>query len=122
MNKPTRKNTISLRCWRTDGVTIIKGIVGLMDYPIAIHRPISEHEEIVSGSRTRYSGEWQVTHIPTGKGLGVRSKDWDAIVEYATAVKDHPVMLMITDKTMCNHPMYRDLVDLHTESRRKWVV
>ena len=122
MTKPTKKNLIDVRCWKTDGMTTVKGIVGVIDYPIAIHRPFVEHESIQHGERKRYSGEWCITHIPTGKGLGVRSTDWNSIVQYAKAVKDHPVMLMITDKTMMDHPMYRDLVDLHTQAKQKWGV
>ena len=122
MTKPTRRNTIDVRCWRTDGMTTIKDIVGVIDYPIAIHRPFLEHEEIGNGYRKRYSGEWQVTHIPTGKGMGVRSKDWDAIVQYVETVKDHPVMLMITDKTMIDHPMYQALVKIHAQAKQKWRV
>ena len=100
----------------------IKDIVGVIDYPIAIHRPFVEHESIQQGTRKRYSGNWCITHIPTGKGMGVRSSNWDDIVQYANAVKDHPVMLMITDKTMMEHPMYRDLVDLHAQAKQKWRV
>ncbi len=120
MNKPTRRNTITLRCWRTDGMKIIKGIVGLIDYPLAIHRPITEFEEIQQDFRTRYSGDWQITHIPTGKGMGIRSCDWESIVQYITVIKDHPVLLMVTDETMTGHPMYSDLCTLHSQSKKKW--
>ena len=120
MKKPTRKNTINLRCWRMDGMKTIKGIVGVMDYPLAIHRPFTEYEEIQQDFRTRYSGDWVITHIPTGKGMGVKSSEWESIVQYVNTVKDHPVLLMITDKTMTDHPMYRELVTIHSESKKKW--
>ena len=120
MNKPTRQQTINLRVWRSDGMKTINGIVGVNDYPLAIHRPITEFEDIQQDFRTRYGGDWVITHIPTGKGMGVKSSDWGLLMQYVNAVKDHPVLLMITDKTMTDHPMYRELVTIHSESKKKW--
>ena len=117
MKQPTRKDTIALRVWRTDGLKVMEDIVGYNDYPIAIHRPVAECEEIQLGRRNRYSGIWCVSHIPTGKGFGIRCRDWDAVVDYVDKVKDHPVLLMITDATMTGHPMYSELVDLHSSAK-----
>lgn len=117
MKQPTRKDTINLRVWRTTGLTTMQGIVGVNDYPLAIHRPITEFEDIQQDFRTRYGGTWCITHIPTGKSFGIRCRDWDALTRYVERVKDHPVLLMITDETMVAHPMYRDLVDLHCKEK-----
>ena len=57
----------------------MQGIVGVNDYPLAIHRPITEFEDIQQDFRTRYGGTWCVTHIPTGKSFGIRCRDWDAL-------------------------------------------
>jgi hypothetical protein len=47
MNKPTRKDTINLRVWQSrDGITIIENIVGVVQYPMAIHRPLGEYQDI----------------------------------------------------------------------------
>ena len=120
MKQPTRKDTINLRVWRTSGLVTMEGIVGINDYPLAVHRPISEFEEIQQDFRTRYGGTWCVTHIPTGKSFGIKSKDFEGIMEYVNVVKHHPVMLMITDETMTGHPMYGELVTLHNKTRGEW--
>jgi hypothetical protein len=123
MKRPTRKDTINLRVWQSrDGITIIENIVGVVQYPMAIHRPLGEHQEIEKGDRSRYSGEWCVTHIPTGKSFGIRSKDWDGVSGYVSEIADHPALLMMTDETLQAHPMYRDLVDLHSTTRKKYKV
>ena len=117
MKKPTRKDTINLRVFRSSGVVTVEGIVGINDYPLAVHRPIAEFEDIQQDFRTRYGGTWCITHIPTGKSFGIRCRDWDALTRYVANVKDHPVLLMITDETMTGHPMYSDLVDLHMKEK-----
>ena len=66
MKKPTTKDRINLRVWRHDGVQQVENIVGYQQYPIAIHRSIEEHQEILDEQRKRHSSRWQVTHIPTG--------------------------------------------------------
>ena len=119
MKQPTRQDTINLRTWRTSGVEIHEGITGVIEYPLAIHRSTHEHEEIACGVRERYSPMWHITHIPTGKSFGIRSKDWDNIVKYVTGIKDHPALLMLTDETMTEHPMFEDLSDLHSRLRRE---
>lgn len=119
MNKPTRQDTVTFRIWRHSGVQLIENIVGRMEYPLAIHRDTGEHEEIQEGNRKRYSGLWCITHIPTGKSFGIRSKDWDKIVTYVSQIKDHPALLMLTDDTMTAHPMFDDLSDLHSRLRRE---
>lgn len=121
MNKPTRKDTINLRVWQSrDGITIIENIVGVVQYPMAIHRPLTEYYDIKKGCRSRYSGDWCVTHIPTGKSFGIRSKDWDSVSGYVSEIADHPALLMMTDETLQAHPMYRDLSDKHATIRRKY--
>ena len=117
MKQPTRKDTINLRVWRTNGLVTMEGIVGINDYPLAVHRPIAEFEEIQQDFRTRYGGTWCVTHIPTGKSFGIRSRNWNAVADYIGKVKDHPVLLMLTDETMVQHPMYSDLCDLHFKAK-----
>ena len=119
MKKPTRANTINLRIWKSSGTQYIEGIVGIIDYPLAVHRSIYEHEEIQEHNRKRYSGDWTVTHIPTGKGFGIRSRDWENISEYVQQMKDHPALLMLTDDTMTAHPMFKDLEELHNRLRRE---
>jgi hypothetical protein len=117
MKQPTRKDTINLRVWRTTGLETMQGIVGVNDYPLAIHRPITEFEDIQQDFRTRYGGTWCVTHIPTGKSFGIRCRDWDALTRYIEKVRDHPTLLMITDETMTKHPMYSDLCNLHVKAK-----
>jgi len=119
MKQPTRKDTINFRSWRTHGTEFHEGITGIIEYPLAVHRDTSEHDEIQNGTRKRYSGPWCITHIPTGKSFGIRTKDWDKIVAYVTAIKDHPALLMLTDDTMTAHPMFEDLSDLHSRLRRE---
>jgi len=120
MKQPTRQDIINLRVWRRDGMNVMQGIVGKNHYPLAVHRPITEFEDIRQDFRTRYSGLWCVTHIPTGKSFGIKSKDFEGIMEYVNVVKHHPVMLMITDETMTGHPMYGELVTLHNKTRGEW--
>jgi len=122
MKKPTTKDRINLRVWRYDGVIQVEKIVGYQQYPIAIHRSIEEHQEILDKQRKRYSSRWHVTHIPTGKSFGIQTGDWDSAIGYAQEVVDHPVLLMITDDTMSGHPMYQDLIDTHNQARKKWGV
>ena len=117
MKQPTRQDTINLRTWRTSGVEIHEGITGVIEYPLAVHRSTNEHSEIQCGSRKRYSGIWHITHIPTGKSFGIRSKDWNKIVAYVEGIKDHPALLMLTDETMTAHPMFEDLSALHSRLR-----
>ena len=66
MKQPTRNDTISFRTWRTHGTEFHEGITGIIEYPLAIHRDTSEHDEIQNGTRKRYSSLWCITHIPTG--------------------------------------------------------
>ena len=122
MKKPTTKDRINLRVWRYDGVKQVENIVGYLQYPIAIHRSIEEHQEILDKIRHRHSSRWHVTHIPTGKSFGIQTGDWDSAVGYAQEVVDHPVLLMITDDTMSGHPMYQDLINTHKQARKKWNV
>ena len=117
MKQPTRQDTINLRTWRTSGVEIHEGITGVIEYPLAVHRSTNEHSEIQCGSRKRYSGMWHITHIPTGKSFGIRSRDWNKIVAYVEGIKDHPALLMLPDDTMTAHPMFQDLSDLHSRLR-----
>ena len=118
MKPPSRQDTINLRVWRAQtGVQVIEGITGLNLYPLAVHRPISEFEEIQEGNRSRYSGTWSITHIPTGKSFGINSKEWEKIVYYVEGIKDEPALLMLTDKTMTDHPCFKQLSDRHTELR-----
>ena len=117
MKQPTRQDTINLRTWRTNGVEIHEGITGVIEYPLAVHRSTNEHSEIQCGSRKRYSGAWHITHIPTGKSFGIRSRNWDKIVAYVEGIKDHPALLMLTDETMTAHPMFEDLSNLHSRLR-----
>ena len=119
MKKPTRKDTINLRVYRGDGSIVYQNIVGIVNYPLAIHRRTIEFEEIQSGSRSRYSSDWNVTHIPTGKGFGITSSDWDAVSTYVENIKDEPALLMVTDKTMTDHPCYQQLNERHNELRFK---
>jgi hypothetical protein len=119
MDKPTRKDTINLRVWKSStGVQVLQGIVGVIDYPIAIHRDLTEFEQIQNGRRSRYSSYWCATHIPTGKSMGVNTSDWDALVQYVESIKDHPVLLMMNDSTMQNHPLYNDMVAKHQQAKR----
>ena len=117
MKQPTRQDTINLRTWRTSGVEIHEGITGVIEYPLAVHRSTNEHSEIQCGSRKRYSGMWHITHIPTGKSFGIRSRDWTKLGAYVEGIKDHPALLMVTDDTMTAHPMLQDLSDLHSRLR-----
>ena len=119
MRQPTRQQTINIRIWKTSGVQNIEGITGVIEYPLAIHRPTHEHEEIDNGTRKRYSSMWHISHIPTGKSFGIRSQNWDKIVAYVEGIKDHPALLMLTDETMTAHPMFQDLSDLHSRLRRE---
>jgi len=119
MKKPTKNDTINIRIWRSSGSQALQGIVGVIEYPLAIHRAVVEFEEIQEGKRSRYTGKWFVTHIPTGKGFGIRSKDWESVASYVEQIKDHPTLLMLTDDTMTAHPQYQDLCDLHDRLRRE---
>ena len=119
MKQPTRNDTINFRTWRTHGTEFHEGITGTIEYPLAIHRDTTEHDDIKSGARKRYSSLWCITHIPTGKSFGVRTKDWSKIVTYVTGIKDHPALLMLTDDTMTAHPMFQDLSALHSRLRRE---
>ena len=115
MKQPTRQDTITIRIWKQNGSVLYENICGVAVYPLAIHRSLDEHEEILEGSRKRYSGRWHISHIPTGKGFGVSSRNWDDIVTYVNGIKDEPALLMVTDETMVSHPMYQRLVDKHTD-------
>jgi hypothetical protein len=121
MKQPSRQDTVNVRVWRGHtGVETIVGITGIIEYPMAIHRPITEFEEIQQGRRSRYSGIWSITHIPTGKSFGIRSKNWNNIVGYVEGIKDEPALLMLTDKTMTEHPCFQQLTDKHVELRKKF--
>lgn len=120
MKQPTRQDLINLRIWRYDGVVYLEGITGLIEYPMAMHRPVTEFEEIQCGTRKRYSGEWCITHIPTGKSFGIRSTNWEDIVGYVTGIIDEPALLMLTDKTMTEHPCFQQLSDRHFELRKRY--
>ena len=119
MRKPTTKDRINLRVWRYDGVIQIENIVGYLQYPIAIHRSIHEHQEIQDKQRKRHSSRWHVTHIPTGKSFGIRTTDWESITYYVDSIKDEPALLMLTDKTMTEHPCFQQLSDRHFELRKQ---
>lgn len=120
MKQPSRNDTINLRVWRHHtGVQVIEGITGIIDYPMAIHRPIAEFEEIQEGNRSRFSGLWCITHIPTGKSFGITSKVWENITYYVENIKDEPALLMLTDKTMSNHPCFQQLTETHNRLRRE---
>ncbi len=119
MKQPTRNDLINLRVWRADGMHHFQGITGLNVYPLAIHRPIDEFDEIQDGQRSRYSGLWSITHIPTGKSFGIRSRDWNDITYYVENIKDEPALLMLTDKTMTEHPCFQQLSDRHYELRKE---
>jgi len=121
MNKPTRRDTINLRMWmHSTGVETIEGICGVIVFPLAIHRPLSEHNDIQQGRRSRFSNQWQVTHMLTGKGMGIRSGSWENIVGFVQEIADHPALLMMDDDTMTNHPMYDDLISKHREAKQRW--
>lgn len=120
MKQPSRHNKVNVRVWRhQSGVQTIVGITGIIEYPLAIHRPIQEFEEIQEGIRSRYSGLWNITHIPTGKSFGIVSRDWDSIVYYVENIKDEPALLMMTDKTMTEHPCFKQLSDKHIQLRNE---
>ena len=119
MKQPTRQQHIKLRIWRANGTEYVEGVTGMIEYPLAIHRDLSEHSQIQEGTRSRYSGIWTMTHVPTGKSFGIRSRNWQSIVYYVEQIKDHPALLMITDETMTAHPMFKDLSDLHSRLRRE---
>ena len=118
MKQPTRTDTINLRVWKTSGVERYENITGINVYPLAIHRPTHEFEEIKEGSRSRYSGVWHITHIPTGKSFGIRA-EWSKVVYYVDNIIDEPALLMLTDKTMTEHPCFQQLSDKHFELRRQ---
>ena len=119
MQQPSRHQTINLRVWKTSGVERYENITGVNVYPLAIHRPIEEFEEIAHGARSRYSGVWHITHIPTGKSFGIRTRDWESITYYVDSIKDEPALLMLTDKTMTEHPCFQQLSDRHFELRKQ---
>jgi hypothetical protein len=119
MKQPSRNDTIHLRVWKTDGIERFENITGVNVYPLAIHRPTGEFEEIRDGTRNRYSGIWSITHIPTGKSFGIRTRHWDKIVYYVDNIKDEPALLMLTDKTMTEHPCFQQLSDRHFELRKE---
>ena len=120
MKQPNRADTINLRVFNAgEGVVLIQDITGVNVYPLAIHRPTDEFKEIQDGSRSRYSGIWNITHIPTGKSFGIRSRDWSEITYYVENIKDEPALLMLTDKTMTEHPCFQQLSDRHFELRKK---
>jgi len=115
MKQPTRQDTITIRIWKHSGCELHENICGINVYPLAIHRSLDEHSEILEGKRQRYSGRWHISHIPTGKGFGISSRNWGDIVTYVNGLKDEPALLMVTDETMVNHPMYQQLVDKHND-------
>ena len=119
MKQPSRHDTINLRVYQTNGTIHIESITGVNVYPLAIHRPIDEFDEIQDGKRSRYSGLWCITHIPTGKSFGIQSRDWDDITYYVESIKDEPALLMLTDQTMTAHPCFQQLSDKHYELRRE---
>lgn len=120
MKRPHRFNTINLRVWRHQtGVQVLEGITGIIEYPLAIHRPIEEFEDIQSGIRSRYTGTWNITHIPTGKSFGINTKVWEDIVHYVENIKDEPALLMLTDETMQSHPEFKQLSNKHAQLRRE---
>jgi len=118
MKQPQRFNAINLRVWRHQtGVQVIEGITGINLYPLAVHRPIEEFEDIQNGNRSRYSGIWCITHIPTGKSFGIQTKVWEDIVYYVDNIKDEPALLMLTDQTMQSHPCFKQLSEKHRKLR-----
>ena len=120
MKKPTRNDTINLRIMQGDKKKItIENIVGVFDYPVVVHRRISDHEQIQEGLRKRYTSSWAVTHIPSGMSFGLVG-NWETVRGFATEIKDHPTLLMHDEKQMRSHPQYQELVELHRELRAKW--
>jgi len=119
MKKPTSKDTINLRTTGHDGNNTYEGIIGVYEYPLVIHRTVSDFEDIQQGRRKRYGSRWTITHIPTGKALGVTSRYWEDIVEYVEGIKDEPALLMMNDQTMIEHPDYQRLINRHNELRSK---
>lgn len=117
MKQPTRKDTITIRIWRHSGVRLYENICGVIAYPLVVHRNLDEHDAIQCGVRKRYSSRWYVSHIPTGKGFGIVSRNWDEIATYVNGIKDEPALLMLTDETMTEHPLYQQLVRKHDELR-----
>ena len=117
--KPTRKDTINLRIFRHDGAKYYKDIVGVFVYPLVIHRPTDDYDLIASGKKSRYSSKWNVTHALTGKGFGISSTNWDAVSAYALGMQDEPALLMMSDKTMTEHPCYDQLFERHKELKHK---
>ena len=122
MKKPTSKDRINLRVYRVDGVIVCENIVGVVRYPVAIQRSITEHEQIIAKQRKRHSANWHVTHIPTGKSFGIANEVFDNVVGYVSDIVDHPVLLMLTDDTMTSHPMYSNRIDEHASARQRWAV
>jgi hypothetical protein len=122
MKKPTSKNKITIPIYRADlnARTIVTGIVGIIEYPVAIHRSIVEHEQIQDGVRKRYSNLWVLSHVPTGMGFGIFGK-WDKVCGVAMEIKDHPALLMLTSESMRAHPDYEDLSELYMRLRSKWL-
>ena len=119
MKKPTRRNTINLRIRTIDGVETLSGIVGINAYPLAIHRPITEFQQIQEGKRSRYGSGWRVSHIPTGTSFGIISNDWNAVSAFVEEIKEEPPLLMLTLDTMQSHPDYDALVVTHQEIKKK---
>ena len=122
MKKPTSKDKITIPIFKADTSSreIVSGLVGVIDYPIAIHRSIAEHEEIESGNRKRYSSQWCLTHVPTGMGFGIIAK-WETVSGLAEEIKDHSALLMLTQESMQAHPDYSDLEKLYMKLRAKWL-
>lgn len=119
MKKPTTKSNLAIFSARTHTRETIERIPVVFDYPIAVHRSVSEWQEIQEGTRKRYSSSWVMSHIPTGMSFGVVA-DWDSIRGMALEIKDHPALLMLTQESMEAHPMYRDLCDVYSKLKRKW--
>ena len=122
MKKPTSKDKIPFPIYKavSSSREIVSGLVGVIDYPIAIHRSILEHEQIELSQRKRYSSQWCLTHIPTGMGFGVIAK-WETVYGLAMEIKDHSALLMLTQESMQAHPDYNDIEELYIKLRAKWL-
>ena len=121
MKKPTRNNKVTFNIYRHNVNNPSMSICGVIEYPLVIHRLVSEQLEMDNGERKRFSNKWTVTHLPTGLGCGI-SGTWDSCKAFVEQLGQHSAFLMVTSDTLTSHPCYSDLLDKYSVFKSKHLV
>lgn len=110
MKRPNKNTRVSFNVFKHVHGRQLINICGVIKYPLVIHRLEHEQTEIAEGVRKRYSGQWTITHLPTGMSCGIQGS-WSYCKGFVEELGDHSVFLMVTTDTLTDHPDYSDLLD-----------